>query len=157
MRYPHILLFVILFLPLQVFAQGKISVGVVNNRVDANFEATISDSYLGFGETIYVAGSYPGFGKTFYISDNPNIADILLLRPPTPDNPKTADLRLYIHKNYPGFGDTFYVADSYPGFGKTIYFADSYPGFGKSVYIEDPLLRFNKKAIAIILFKLNQL
>lgn len=156
-RNLNILLLVLLLAPMEIFAQGKISVGVVENTTEANLQVTLTDRYLGFGDTVYVADSYPGFGKTFYITDNPNSADIQLMKPPSTDNPKSADLRLFIHKNYPGFGDTIYVADSYPGFGKTIYLADSYPGFGKSIYIEDSLLRFNKKLISVILFKLNLL
>jgi hypothetical protein len=157
MSYRNIMFVFLFTIPLQVLAQSEISVGIVKNSVDANVEVTISDSYHGFGDTIYVADNYIGFGKTFYITDDMNSADLILRKPPQPGEPKSADFRLYVHKNYPGFGDTIYIADNYPGFGKTVYFAKNYPGFGESLYIEDPLLRFNKKAIAFILFKLGQL
>lgn len=157
MLFRKLLIFLFLTIPMSVFAQGEISIGIVKNRAEANIEVTISDSYFGFGDTVYAADSYPGFGKTFYITDNRSSADIALLKPPKEDEPKSADVRLYVHERYPGFGDTVYVANSYPGFGKTVYFAKSYPGFGKSLYIEDPLLKFNKRALAVILLKLNQL
>jgi hypothetical protein len=152
-------LLIVLFwaIPMSVFAKGEISIGIVKNRIEANIEVTISDIYLGFGDTVFVTDSYPGFGKTFYITDNRSTADIALLSPPKDDEPKSADARLYVHKIYPGFGDAVYVANRYPGFGKTVYFTKSYPGFGKSLYIEDPLLKFNQKVLAVLLLKLNKL
>ena len=140
-----------------IFAGGEISVGLVKSRSDSNMEVTISDSYLGFGKTLYVTDSYPGFGKTFYLTEDANSANIKLKKPPNPEEPNSADFRLFFFDSYPGYGEVIYVADSYPGFGKMVYFADSNPGFGKSVYVEDPLLRFNKKLIAVILFKLGAL
>lgn len=157
MQVIKLLILLFLAIPTLVLAQGEISVGIVKNRVEANIEVTISDSYLGFGDTVYITDSYPGFGKTFYITENRSLADIALLKPPKDGDPASADLKLYIHDSYPGFGDTVYVANSYPGFGKTVYLTNSYPGFGKSLYIEDPLLKFNRRALAVILLKLNQL
>ena len=157
MKQIIVLFLIFLLWPTHVFAGGGISVGIVKNSSEANIEVTISDRYLGFGETIYVTDRYPGFGNTFYITEDSNSANIQLKKPQTPEKPQSADLRIFLFDSYPGYGEVIYVADRYPGFGKTVYFADSYPGFGKSVYVEDPLLRFNKKLIAVILFKLGAL
>lgn len=137
------------------FAGGTISVTVVDKNSEANRSVYITDSPPGYGETIYITERPPGYGKTFYITDDSSNADIIFKKPP--EGPQSADLRLFIFTSPPGYGETIYITDSPPGYGKTIYFANSNPGYGKAVYVEDPLLRFNKRLIAVMLLLLGAL
>lgn len=138
-----------------VLAGSEISVAIVENQNEANKSVYVSDRALGYGETIYVTERAPGYGSTFYITDNPSSADIVFAKPK--DGFESADLRLYVHQRNPGYGTSIYVTDRAPGYGKTVYFADRNPGYGKSIYVEDPLLKFNKKYIAVMLLLLGAL